>query len=144
MSSIFCHKIPHPVVSYTENPRQVVRATVKTLLLTGTYPLQVTKHKMKKSTTPTCLLCHRLKEDTHHFIMECHALRYTRSLYMPRIKDIMPKNLKIPLLYAILDSRSLIKYKRLNIKQTEAITRDFIYALHIARSNMLDPTKSRS
>ena len=78
----FHYRETHPVVGLVENSRQVTRANVKTRLLTKTYPIQETRHRVKRANNPSCLLCQHHSEDTLHFILKCPALDETRQRYL--------------------------------------------------------------
>ena len=141
MSHQFIHKHPHPVVALVDNPRQVERACIKAQVLTGTYPLQRARFKMKKTSSPTCQMCQRGEEDTTHFVVGCSSLNETRAKYSATIRALLPTNLKVPLTMALLDSRTLIKeHPELASLQKviEQTTRDLIFALHLARCKILE------
>ena len=124
-----------------DNPRQVVRAAIKSQVLTGTYPLQANKHKMKKAQTSNCPLCKTGHiEDITHFLLTCATLEDTRRNYMSRINKIIPKDLKIPLIEALADTRTLKNaHPHVNIRGIEQVTRDFIFAMHLQRTQILRP-----
>ena len=135
----------HPVVNYIDNPRQVACATVKSLLLTGTYPLQTARYRMKKATSPLCLLCQLDIEDTMHFVLTCPHLDHIRAKYLPHIKKDFPGHTDTLLLQALMDTSILFKQhkKKENVDQIriENITRDYMFALHLERSQRLKPDK---
>ena len=142
MSSVFVHNEPHPCVSFVANTRQVTRACIKTMVLTGTYPLQCARFKMKKTDSAICLLCKTEKEDAKHFVETCKSQEITRRKYMGRIQALLPPSLNIPLIQAYLDSRTLAlshpELKFTTLHEFEQVTRDMVFALHISRTLMLD------
>ena len=141
----FKYNEPHPVVQYVKNSRQVTRACVKTLVLTGTYPLQTARFKMKKVDSALCPLCHLEEENTEHFIESCRTLQSSRQMYQARISALLPTPLRTSLTQAILDSRYLVKLhpemKKL-VEDLEEVSRDLIFALHMRRSNLLGSHKN--
>ena len=105
----FRYKQPHPTVSQVKNPRQVIRACAKVRVMTGTYPLQVRKEKMKRADSAICPLCSNEDEDTEHFIEGCPILHITRNAYSGCLQALLPNLLYTSLTQAILDTRTLQK-----------------------------------
>ena len=122
----FRYKQPHSTVSQVKNPRQVIRACVKVRVMTGTYPLQVRKEKMKRADSATCPLCSSEDEDTEHFIERCPILHSTRNAYSGRLQALLPNPLYTSLTQAILDTRTLQKTHTEieNTAELEAVLRD--------------------
>ena len=92
---------------FLPNTRQVTRACIKTMVLTGTYPLQPTGFKIKAESSD-CPLCQGEKEDNRHFVETCISQDTIRLKYMGRIKALLPNPLKIALTQALLNSRYLL------------------------------------
>jgi hypothetical protein len=142
LSKDFLYNEPHPAVLYVKNSRQVSRACVKIMVLTGTYPLQCARHRMKKTETTLCPLCKTSQEDTQHFVEHCHELDEVRLRYTDRIRAVIPHPLNTTLTQALLDSRLLqtIHPKLKQIEDLEQTSRDFIFALHLKRTSLLNST----
>ena len=100
-----------------------------------TYPLYRNRKRMKKIDHDTCPLCCLETEDTEHFVLRCPNLEHTRNKYMNRIKIILQG---IPLITGILDSREAMKIKpKLQVKDLEQISRDYLYSIHLKRTELL-------
>ena len=137
----FKYNESHPVAQFVQNTRQVTRACIKIMVLTGTYPLQISRFKMKKVDSALCPLCHQEEEDTEHFIESCSKLRDTRQAYKARLNALLPTPLLTSPTQAILDSRHLMTLHpatKILVKDLEEVTRDMIFALHMKRSTLLN------
>ena len=144
MSNNFIHSEPHPLVSFVDNICQVIRACIKTMLLTGTYPLRSIRFKKKKTESPDCPLYQVEKEDTRNFVETFITQDKLRLKYMGRIKALLPNLLKIALTQALLDSRFLLSIHpdvSDGIRNIEQISRDMIFVLHINWTKLLDISK---
>ena len=152
LNPTFCHSKCHNVVCHIRNPREVSRAAIKTQMITGTYPLQTSKRKFKQSDSDICLICGGNKEDLTHMLLKCEPLEDVRQRYLPAIKNSIPyvyrhRNTVITserlLTHYIMDHThpvicELIELPPGYFEATEWLTRDFCYAVHIARSLKLD------
>ena len=134
--------LPHLTVNSVSNPRQVTRACVKARVVCGVYPLQKHRHKLKKTSSPECILCSHHTEDVEHFIEVCPSLHSSRGKYLNRLMDILPQPLLISVTQAVLDTWVLAslhpQLKEERLLEIETITRDMIYALHISRTRLID------
>jgi hypothetical protein len=151
LNPIFKFNKCHNVVNHIRNPREVTRATVKTQMITGTYMLQTSRYKYNQTDSDTCLLCRGGPDDLKHALLQCQATADVRRRYMPAIHN------SIPYVYqsrnAILSKEQLLTqfimdYTHPSITElvelpeplhstTEQITRDYCFAVHISRSQML-------
>ena len=133
MTNTFVYAQPHPSVALVDGIRQVTRANVKTRLLTKTYPIMETLVRIRKAVSTTCPLCQHACEDTEHFVVRCPQLSLVRSRYMGVWQQSPPGS---DPLQAILDSRST-NLKGNILISWEKITRDFLFALHLHRANIV-------
>ena len=128
-------KQPHPVVQSVENTRQVTRSVVKSMLITDTYPLLKNRKKMKKSENDTCPLCLTKPEDIEHFLLTCPTLDDVRKKYTRMLNSML---LNIPTIIGLLDSREAKKINpEINTDSLEKISKDYIFALHIRRTEVM-------
>ena len=129
---------PHPAVSMVDNPRQVVRACIKSKILTQTYPIESTRVRIKKAIDPTCPLCHRAPEDTEHFVELCPALEEIRSKFCILWQALPEGPSKIKY---ILDTRTLAELhpdaSEPTLKCWEQLSRDYLFAIHIKRTSLI-------
>ena len=142
--------IPHHCLRDIENPLQVVRANIKSRILMDVYPLNTNRKRMKQISTDECDVCNNgAKEDIRHFLLECHSLDETRRKYRERIDAILPDSTSVAiqanpalLLTLLLDPTHTEGCGELacqlpDLPRLESLTRDYIYALHIKRSQLL-------
>ena len=130
---------PHPSVLHVRNCRQVTRANVKIQLLSGTFPLYQTKHRMKKVPDDICPLCNLAPEDQKHFIEDCSALEPTRNIYKARLHALFAYNIEPFHAAYILDSRCLMEdHPQVDEVAMEMVSRDLLFALSNKRSSLID------
>ena len=71
------------------NPNEVEKAAIKARLLTGTYTLQVNRHRFNQyEVEKTCKLCNKETEDRQHFILHCSVLEHGRNKHMSKLLEI--------------------------------------------------------
>ena len=140
----------HDAVAHIENPFQVTRANAKIRLMVDVYPLGAVRRRMKQVNTDICQLCDSQEtEDRVHFLTKCQAMGEIRGKYLSRIISTVhtPTEARImssPRLLTglILDPdhpdirEELIVYHHQR-PLLERTTRDYIFALHITRSQMI-------
>ena len=141
----------HNVVSFIKNPREVARAAIKTQMLTGTYTFQCTRVRYKQATSETCQLCEEESEDLVHALLRCSALSDVRQKYLPAIINSIPlvyshrtmvMNDEHLLTQLIMDSThprisELIPLQLGDQETHERLTRNFCFAIHLQRSNLI-------
>ena len=141
----------HDAVAHIENPFQVTRANAKIRLMVDVYPLGAVRRRMKQVNTDICQLCDSQDtEDRVHFLTKCRAMGEIREKYLSRIISTVhtPTEARImssPRLLTglILDPdhpdirEELIVYQHQR-PLLERTTRDYIFALHITRSQMIE------
>ena len=123
----------HPTWRKLQNPLDVERATVKTLLMIKRSPL-TSSHVAGTRASTVCPLCKEEPETTIHFLLHCSVLQKARQRYIHDILNtcryyhisIDPDNL----CKMILDTNHLPKYDI----QHEQRCRKFIYKLHSVRA----------
>lgn len=136
----FCWK------AVSDQKRDVQKGIIKSKLLTGTYKTQTVIHKFDNAKTTICQLCHNGEEDYEHFLLHCDKLDTIRTNHKIKLIDYMKYN-NIPtevfinsndkMLRLLLDccTQKLIpQSQRLSV---DKICRDWIFALHSARCNLL-------
>ena len=148
LHSSFQPYIAHRSAGIVNSARDVTRIAIKLRLLTGTYLLQKSLFKLKKSPTSQCQLCLTDEEDTTHFLLSCPASTTIRKKYLPAIANIITRKpitqcapLQI-LTQLLLDpSHHVITTLFTLTKEEESIIEDvsqkLIYATHLNRSDTL-------
>lgn len=129
----------------------IQKAMVKAKLLTGTYILQSNRHKFNQhEVKPDCPLCNNGCEDLEHFIVICEKLAPIRAKFMASIEMQLQKfdvdinyllsNTDV-LLQLVLDCTVLPCIPHELAIDIENISRGLVYALHVARCNLLQLRK---
>ena len=129
---------------------QVVRANTKIHLLLDVYPLATVQRRMKQIGSDICSLCDLGEtEDRVHFLIRCDALKEVLAKYLHHVLDLIPHidnlNTENPdrfLVGIILDPShpDVMEIHTLDptsIPVLESITRDYIFALHLARTTIV-------
>ncbi len=79
---------PHPIWKTLKcTVSDVKKGITKCRMLTGTYLLQVNKHKFKQSNSPICRCCGSEPEDIVHMMTTCSSLFYERKESYDKIKQ---------------------------------------------------------
>ena len=150
LNPLFTARTPHNALCHIENPLQVARANTKIRLLVDVYPLATVQKRMKQIDGDICSLCDLGEtEDRLHFLTRCPALSEVRTKYLHRILALIPhtddldtENLDQFLVGLILDPShpDVAEIHILDpsvIPEVETITRDYIFALHLKRTNIV-------
>ena len=146
----YVHGRCHNVVNHIRNPREVTRATIKTQMITGSYMLQTSRMRFSQVTSDTCLTCGEGSEDLTHMLLHCHATSEVRQRYLPAIKKSIPcvyhhRNRVLQdgklLTHFIMDFTHPVITELFEIppgyhESIEQLSRDFCFAVHIARSQL--------
>ncbi|CAC5362323.1 unnamed protein product [Mytilus coruscus] len=146
-----CHTLLF--IGNTSDPtREAVRISVKLKVITDTYILQSHRSRYNLNETPICKLCDIDTEDRTHFLLKCKILQCIRERYLNQINEIISDFLNFRMrdiptddqIQIILDCTMLLfgipvitNYS----KRIEDISRQLIYALHVARYRTLDIKK---
>ncbi|VDI46248.1 Hypothetical predicted protein [Mytilus galloprovincialis] len=146
-----CHTLLS--IGNTSDPtREAVRISVKLKVITDTYILQSHRSRYNLNETPTCKLCDTDIEDRSHFLLTCKILQCIRERYLNQIDEIISDFLNFRMrdiptddqLQIILDCTVLLsRYTNDNtvLQRIEDLSRQLIYALHVARYRTLDIKK---
>ena len=145
LNRIFTPNQPHIIVRSVANHRQVTRSNIKARLATGTYPLQSTLHTMKKAANDLCPLCHKEKEDHTHFLLNCVEIQSPLShSLLSQLMSMLLYTMPIDnsaLTQLILDSShpsvQPLLPKPHDVEKLEKFSRDYIYHLHLARTQKI-------
>ena len=147
---------PHNIWKYTKNnTRDVMKATVKARIITGTYTLQSHRHKFNQhEISDTCLLCKTHSEDTAHFILKCSALHTIRKKHLQTLWQILVKQENLEVARTICDDENLLLQCLLDcsnpcvmdlfsadtkiVPHIEEISRNMIFDLHNTRAMKLN------
>ena len=126
----------HPTWDDLNCSLSIRKATVKTLLLVGRYPL-TTSATAGTRRCDLCPLCNEEPECTTHFILTCKSLGRFRTPYLKHILNTCRSN-RLPidlqtLTRTILDSNNLVTF---DLKH-ETNCRNMLFKLHHERSKML-------
>ena len=124
--------------------------------MTGTYQLGYIQARNKKVKDPNCVLCQTEPEDEKHFIARCPVLEGKRSLYLDKIiqltrekpwkniTDLEADSDGTLLTQLVIDCTLYMDMQQEKGPEAkewyntmEKTCRDFIYALHQARSSKI-------
>ena len=148
-------RTPHYCLSNAYNPYQVTRANIKSRLLLDVYPLSRVTKRMKKTTEDICPICQLDEQENQvHFLLRCPKLEEVRPKYLPKLLELLPAAVRELVindehLFAglLLDASHPDVNQHVTIEhqtriQIEAITRDYVYALHISRTALVKVAES--
>ena len=141
----------HRCVKFIRNPREVRRTCVKMQMLTGTYPLQATRAKLKQTSDPRCQICKTEEEDLVHCLILCPETQSIRKEQMPRVLNSIPyvlENLGTILHTPRLMTQLIIDLTHPHVtglmtlpkqceEKLERAARNFCFAIHLARCHKL-------
>ena len=150
LNPVFSWRTPHNALCHIKNPLQVVLANTKIRLLVDVYPLTTVQRRMKQIDSDICSLCDLGEtEERVHFLIRCNALKEVRAKYLhhvlfliPHIDNLNTENPDQFLVGIILDPShpDVMEIHTLDptsIPVVESITRDYIFALHLARTTIV-------
>ena len=142
----------HPIwTSLSSTVSSVKKGNIKAWLLTGTYLLEINKHKFSSGKeSPLCKCCGTENEDVTHFLLLCPALYKQRKESFPKIKAFMISligmakwtsnfNEKSAIVRLIIDSTfalPMIK-NRSDLEGLHRLSADMCHKLHAQRTWLL-------
>ena len=141
---------PHKLWSTVNfDKRDIRRACIKAELLCGTYNLQVNRSKFNQyDVNPQCPMCHTAAEDRPHFLRHCPSLQLPRSIYLPRLRSLLPPEVDagcstdddlMPQIILNCPRSVVMAQTQFNLKWTalECASRHLCYALHHKRAYLM-------
>jgi hypothetical protein len=148
----------HPIwTSLSSTVSSIKKGNIKARLLTGTYLLEINKHKFSsRKESPLCKCCGTENEDVTHFLLHvlCPALYKQIKESFPRIKAFMISligmakwtsnfNEKSAIVRLIIDSTfALLMIKnRSDLEGLHRLSADMCYKLHAQRTWLLQKIK---
>ncbi|VDI32111.1 Hypothetical predicted protein [Mytilus galloprovincialis] len=133
--------------SVRDNKRDVSKGIIKSRILTGTYKTQSITNRFDGTKSAECKLCMVGPEDYKHFLINCESLNCVRKIHQDRLKSLLEDN---HIHYcSIIDSDEdllelLVDCSRNDLitvpqqRDLERICKDWIYALHAKRTQLLE------
>ncbi len=146
---------PHNIWKFTKNnTRDVMKATIKARIITGTYTLQIHRQKYNQhATSDICLLCKTHTEDTPHFILKCSALHTVRQKHLHNLRQMLAARVDTEVAQTVCEDENLLLHCLLDcsnplimdlisaedeiVSHVEEISRNLIFELHNTRAAKL-------
>ncbi|XP_063442173.1 uncharacterized protein LOC134722482 [Mytilus trossulus] len=132
--------------SVRDNKRDVNKGIIKSRILTGTYKTQSINNRFDSTKSPQCKLCTEETEDYKHFLMNCKSLNSVRKIHHIRLKNLLIENqinynyiIKSDddLLQLLIDSSTNLRIPKAQLGDIERICKDWVFALHTKRAELL-------
>ncbi|VDH92751.1 Hypothetical predicted protein [Mytilus galloprovincialis] len=133
--------------SVRDHIRDVSKGIIKSRILTGTYKTQSITNRFDETKSAECKLCMVGPEDYKHFLVKCESLNCVRKIHHNRLKSLLEDN-HIPYCSMINSDEDLLEFlidcSRNNLitvsqqRDLERICKDWIYALHAKRAQLLE------
>ena len=133
-------------MSETTKEMSVFKGIIKSRIHTGTFKTQSVINRFDNTKSADCMPCHESIEDYRHFLLHCNSLSNISKIHQNKLTEYMKEN-QINYNYVSRSEEESLKLaidcstnEWLPINHMVAIERickNWIYALHIKRAELL-------